>query len=271
MTEKQVRNKIISLGLCYLGCNEKAGTHKDIIDLYNLYKPLPRGYRVKYTDEWCATFISALAISLNYTDIIPVECSCEKQIILWKQLGRWQEKDSYIPSMGDIIYYDWDDNGKGDCTGNSDHVGIVISVLANKITVLEGNKGEAVAKRVIELNGKYIRGYGLPNYSKKASIKTTGGLTIEAVAQEVIAGKWGTGIHRKVKLESEGYSYSEVQAAVNAILKGKKAIPTVTKTIAAIAQEVIQGHWGNGDERKRRLEAAGYDYQSVQKWVNKLL
>ena len=43
------------------------------------------------------------------------------------------------------------------------------------------------------------------------------------------------------------------------------------KTISQIAKEVINGEWGNGDTRKKKLEAAGYDYDAVQKEVNKQL
>lgn len=43
------------------------------------------------------------------------------------------------------------------------------------------------------------------------------------------------------------------------------------KTVTEIAKEVIQGKWGNGEERKRRLTAAGYDYAEVQKEVNRLM
>lgn len=43
------------------------------------------------------------------------------------------------------------------------------------------------------------------------------------------------------------------------------------KTISQIAKEVINGEWGNGDARKKKLEAAGYDYDAVQKEVNKQL
>lgn len=46
---------------------------------------------------------------------------------------------------------------------------------------------------------------------------------------------------------------------------------TPTKTIDELAYEVIRGDWGNGDERKKRLTAAGYDYDAVQKRVNELL
>ena len=43
------------------------------------------------------------------------------------------------------------------------------------------------------------------------------------------------------------------------------------KSVDEIAKEVIAGKWGNGSERKRKLEAAGYDYNAVQKRVNQLL
>ena len=43
------------------------------------------------------------------------------------------------------------------------------------------------------------------------------------------------------------------------------------KTIEEVAKEVIAGKWGNGEERKQKLTAAGYDYAEVQKKVNELL
>lgn len=46
---------------------------------------------------------------------------------------------------------------------------------------------------------------------------------------------------------------------------------SVPKSMDAIAKEVIRGDWGNGAERKQRLTAAGYDYDSVQKRVNEIL
>lgn len=52
-------------------------------------------------------------------------------------------------------------------------------------------------------------------------------------------------------------------------LPKKKAAPK--KTTAQIAQEVINGKWGNGDERVKKIKAAGYDPVEVQKKVNELL
>lgn len=46
---------------------------------------------------------------------------------------------------------------------------------------------------------------------------------------------------------------------------------TVKKSVDAIAREVLRGDWGNGDERKKKLIKAGYNYYAVQKKVNELL
>lgn len=46
---------------------------------------------------------------------------------------------------------------------------------------------------------------------------------------------------------------------------------TKKKTNTEVAKEVLEGKWGNGDERKKKLKAAGYDYNAVQKIVNELI
>ena len=164
MTEQEARAKVVSIAQSYIGCKESDGSHKKIIDLYNSHKPLARGYAVKYTDAWCSTFASAVAIAAGLTDIIPTECGCEKHIALFKALGSWQENDAYVPAPGDYIFYDWNDSGVGDCTGAADHVGIVEKVSGQTITVIEGNYSNAVKRRTLAVNGRYIRGYGVPKY-----------------------------------------------------------------------------------------------------------
>lgn len=168
MTEKELRQKFVSAAVSYIGCKESNGSHKQIIDLYNTIKPLPRGYKVKYTDDWCATFVSAMAVKCGLGAIIPQECSCEKQIELFQRMGAWIENDAYTPSAGDIIYYDWQDSGAGDNKGWSDHVGIVVSSNADTIKVIEGNNGDAVNYRSIAINGRYIRGFGVPDFKSLA-------------------------------------------------------------------------------------------------------
>jgi len=172
MTEAQVRQKYVEVMQGWLGRKVSDGSHKAIIDIYNANKPLPRGYKVKYTDAWCATTTSAAAIASQLTDIIPLECSCAKLIELAKQMGIWQEKDDYVPSPADLVLYDWDDNGKGDNAGHPEHIGAVEKVVGSTITVIEGNKSNAVGRRNLQVNGRYIRGYITPNFASKADKKS---------------------------------------------------------------------------------------------------
>lgn len=97
--------------------------------------------------------------------------------------------------------------------------------------------------------------------------------SIEAIAKEVIAGKWGNGTERKAKIEAAGYNYSQVQAKVNELLGVSTSTPTPkpAKTVDQLAQEVIAGKWGTGANRKSKLEKAGYNYNTVQKRVNEIL
>jgi N-acetylmuramoyl-L-alanine amidase len=118
--------------------------------------------------------------------------------------------------------------------------------------------GEAIARGVcITLGIPYV-------VEKKVVTKS-----VEDIAKEVIAGKWGNGNERKNKLEKAGYNYNKVQEKVDELL-GKKTVKA-KKSVTVIAKEVIQGKWGNGAERKKRLTEAGYNYAEVQKKVNQLL
>ena len=224
-------SKVVEQARNWLGRKESNGTHKAIIDVYNAHKPLARGYKVKYTDEWCATFVSAVAIKLGYTAIIPTECGCPQMIDLFKKKGAWAESDSRKPNPGDIIFYDWEDNGKGDNAGRANHVGIVEKVSGVVITVIEGNKNCAVERRTIAVNGKYIRGYGVPKYDAepKATKKS-----VAVIAQEVIDGKWGNGEDRKNKLTAAGYDADAVQKKVNELTATNTPKPAKPKAGDAV-------------------------------------
>lgn len=206
-------NTILDIARGWLGCKESDGSHKKIIDLYNRHKPLARGYKVKYTDSWCATFVSACAIKCGYTDIIPTECSCNQMIKGFQKIGRWCEDDSHVPSPGDVIFYDWQDSGKGDNKGSSDHVGIVEKVEGSTITVIEGNKNDAVGRRKLQVNGRYIRGYGLPKYDTNVTNTSTApskpqpntstalGTYVVTASSLIVRTGPGTGYRRKKKSE----------------------------------------------------------------------
>lgn len=167
-TEQELRQSVVNVMRGWLGYSEKNGKFRSIIDLYNTQRPLPRGYKVQYTDEWCAATVTAAGMKAGLSDIILGECSCSRMIALYQAVGRWMENDAYRPQPGDIIMYDWDDTGAGENKGAPEHVGIVAEVNGNTLTIIEGNKGQAVATRTMAVNGRYIRGYCLPDYAGKA-------------------------------------------------------------------------------------------------------
>lgn len=95
--------------------------------------------------------------------------------------------------------------------------------------------------------------------------------SVDEIAAEVIAGAWGNNPERSRRLVAAGYSSAEVQAAVNAKMGGGGAPAVSRPSIGVIAQQVINGQWGNGPERQRRLASAGYNYAEIQTEVNRRL
>lgn len=169
MTELELRQKAVAQLKKWLGYSEADGRYKKIVDLYNAIRPLPVGYTLKYSDEWCAATVSAVGQALGMTDVILPECSCPRMIALYDARGQWVEDDAYVPQIGDIIMYDWQDTGEGDNRGNPDHVGMVAAVNGTTLTIIEGNNGNAVACRTLQVNGRCIRGYCVPDYASKAT------------------------------------------------------------------------------------------------------
>lgn len=176
MTPNELRAAVVAQAKAWLGRHEADGSHREIIDLYNRYRK-PGDYCMTYSDPWCAAYVSAVGMAVSVAnalpgkpyELIPSSAACDPMIAQYKALGRWVEDDAYLPSPGDVIFYDWQDSGVGDNTGSTDHVGIVVAVSGSTITVIEGNKSDAVGYRTMRQNGTYIRGYGLPDYAKYAS------------------------------------------------------------------------------------------------------
>lgn len=264
------RQAMVAKMQSWIGKNEADGSFREVIDIYNSHTPRARGYKLQYSDEWCAGTVSAAAIATGNTDAVPLEVSCHYMIEGAKAKGIWVENDGYVPQGGDIILYDWQDSGAGDNTGNPDHVGVVEYTSGGVIHVIEGNKGRKVARRELSVNGRYIRGFIVPKYSSNTapgggSTPSASG-TIDELARRVIAGEFGSGDARKNVL---GDKYDAVQKRVNEILNGTASAPA-KKSVTEIAKEVLAGAWGNGDARKQKLEAAGYNYSEVQAKVNSL-
>lgn len=244
-------SEVVKQAKAWLGLKESNGGHKEIIDTYNKHRPLARNYKMTLSDPWCATFVSAVAIKLGYTDIMPTECSCTKMIEKLKKLGSFVENENRVPNPGDIIFYDWDDNEVGDDKGAPEHVGIVEKVENGKITVIEGNhdgsdadKIDGVERRVIAVNGRYIRGYGVPKYDAEPISTVT--KSLEEVAKDVIAGKYGNGETRKKNLIAAGYNPTEVQNKVNELLKTPVANPVHTVVYGDTLWDIAKKYLGDG-------------------------
>lgn len=176
---------VLNVMRSWIGYSEANRKFRQIIDLYNSYLPLARGYAVQYTDEWCDTAVSAAAIQAGCVDLIGTECGCEKHIEIFKEKGIWIEDGTIVPLPGDIILYNWDCQVQPN-DGYSDHIGYVESVSGQMITVMEGNYNEEVAG-------------------------------------EVIQGKYGNGEERRKKLCDMGYDPDAVQREVNRQLSQNEA------------------------------------------------
>lgn len=158
---------IIKTMQSWIGKSMAKQTHKEIIDIYNNHKPLAVGYKVKYTDDYCDTALSAAFIKNNAVDLIGgTECGVERHIQLFKKAGIWQENGSVTPQPGWIITYNWDDSTQPN-DGFADHIGIVEKVSGNTITTIEGNIGNdgVVARRTLKVANGNIRGYAIPKYA----------------------------------------------------------------------------------------------------------
>ena len=256
---------VLNVMRSWTGYSEANGKHKEIIDLYNSVKPLPRGYAVQYNDEWCDTTVSAAAIKAGCSELIGRECGVDRHVDIFKSMGIWIEDGRITPQPGDIIVYNWDDATQPN-DGYSDHIGYVEAVSGGTITAIEGNKGEAVGRRTIPVGWGYIRGFARPKYASSGSSTTKKSVT--EVAKEVLAGAWGNGDARKNALIAAGYDYAAVQAKVNELVSDTAS--SLSKSVEEVAKEVIAGKWSNGDARKTALENAGYNYIEVQKKVNEL-
>lgn len=244
MTEKELRQKVVDTASAWLGTREYSAKHQEMLDIYNSQRPLPRGTRMLSSWPWCAAFVSTVSLQCGLRDIMPAECGCPSMIRLYQELGRWIEDDAYVPSPGDVIFYDWQDSGIGDNVGQSDHVGIVVACTDGMMTIIEGNCDNAVKLRQIAVNARFIRGYGVPDFASKADgaePQPTPTPTPEQTPEPTP--------------EPEPEKPTEE--------------PTVDPFITAKAREVINGKWGNGQARKDAL--AEWFTKSVQDEVNRIL
>lgn len=195
----------------YLGCKESDGSHKKIIDIFNMSKL--KTFSLSYDDPWCAGYVSAMACESGCDDIIPISGNCDEMYKKGLICGIAINKNEWIPVTGDIVFYDWNLNGE------LDHVGIVDSRINFITHVIEGNKSNSVSYRDIDYRDKTITKILRPRYKTETIVKNHSYKAYCNTAIKVINGKYGNGNKRKEKLEKAGYSYEKVQGIVDVLLK----------------------------------------------------
>lgn len=207
---------VLDVARNWLHYSEYNGKFKEILDVYNAYRPLARRTPIKLTDEWCDCFVSAVAIKAGAVDLIGTEIGCEWHVNIFKSKGIWLEDGKIKPLPGDIILFNWDTKVQPN-DGRSDHIGYVDQVIADNITTIEGNMNREVGRRMLKVGDGRIRGYARPKYAVEQPKKPA--ISIDEVAKEVLHGKWGNGIERKNALILAGFDYDAVQKRVNELLK----------------------------------------------------
>ena len=157
--------------------NMGSANHHALIDYYNAQLEAHPEYldsrycaKAYYSTDWCAIFVTVVAMKCNATDVIFPESACWV-VPTYQANGTWVENDDYVPAPGDLIFYDWYAPEYGDSTGDPSHVGIVESCDGSTITAIEGNTtiGDRYAigvhRRTMNVGWRYIRGFAVPRYS----------------------------------------------------------------------------------------------------------
>ena len=203
-------NKLLVEGAKYLGANESV--KRSIIDYYNkhcvqLVKP-NRRYRMKYSDNWCACFISVLAHKSGImVNNFPYEVSVYYMCELAKERNQFITVQDNI-KVGDLVIYDWSGRRVG-----YNHVGIVSNIDGGVLTVLEGNYSNTVGYRRVNIVNNVLRGFILLNRDFNEMDESR----IDELAKRAIRGDFGNGRDRVSQLGSD---YQRVQDRVNQMLRG---------------------------------------------------
>ena len=131
--------------------------------MWNSYTPHYNGYNANYRIAWCSETVSACAVAVGCTKVVPVMYESGQQVKWFEERNQFHKDQNYWPSMGDIIYFDW-------CGLSVQHVGMVekVNPLRKTITTIEGNVDGRVIRRTIHQGDDIIYGYAVPDYNSLA-------------------------------------------------------------------------------------------------------
>ena len=157
------RDRVLAAAAAMVGVKGGSAEHQRLVNDYNSVRPLPVGYAVKNTDDWCDIFTTVIFQREGLSDLIGRECGVERHIHIFKRLGIWNEDGNSTPSAGDIITFNWDkDTQQND--GWADHIGIVEKVENGIIHTIEGNSNNVVKRNTYRIGHGNIRGFATPRY-----------------------------------------------------------------------------------------------------------
>lgn len=180
------------------------GQRNKIVDIYNgAFKTAsqrPRGYKVKYEDMLCATFVSSIFIALDWQDIVPPECGAKQLFQNMFALGRGVLNKKRTPDIGDLIFF-----GNGTTSASINHVGIVTEVKGTQIYYYDIQS--VVARHTCPVGYSWIMGYGMPDYASK-----DGGETEPETP--AVSGKIEAGDLVSIKAGAKWYSGGSIKASV---------------------------------------------------------
>ena len=157
------RDRVLRAAASLVGVRGGTAAHHQLVNDYNSVKPLPVGYAVKTTDDWCDIFVTTVFQREGLSGLIGRECGVERHIQIFKRLGIWNEDGTSTPKAGDIITFNWDQNSQQN-NGFADHIGIVESVSNGIIHTIEGNSNNQVRRNTYRIGHGNIRGFATPRY-----------------------------------------------------------------------------------------------------------
>jgi N-acetylmuramoyl-L-alanine amidase len=157
------RDRVLRAAASLVGVRGGTAAHHQLVNDYNSVKPLPVGYAVKTTDDWCDIFVTTVFQREGLSGLIGRECGVERHIQIFKRLGIWNENGASTPKAGDIITFNWDQDSQPN-NGFADHIGIVESVSNGIIHTIEGNSGNQVRRNTYRIGHGNIRGFATPRY-----------------------------------------------------------------------------------------------------------
>ncbi|MBT0907420.1 GBS Bsp-like repeat-containing protein [Streptococcus parasanguinis] len=157
------RDRILRAAASLVGVRGGSAAHHQLVNDYNSVRPLPVGYAVKNSDDWCDIFVTTVFQREGLSSLIGRECGVERHIQIFKRLGIWNEDGTTTPKAGDIITFNWDQNSQPN-NGFADHIGIVESVSNGIIHTIEGNSNNQVRRNTYRIGHGNIRGFATPRY-----------------------------------------------------------------------------------------------------------